>query len=90
MSTAFLQFEPQQALKGLRNHAARVRALLDVLDRVVPPPGGGPGVQGWAAAQLVEEVSGLGTRLLECAAAMAGGSVTSDWVAVSPMVRPGE
>jgi len=56
-------------LLRLRSHAALVRALLDDLDRVVPFAGGGR--ESLLGGQLVEELARLGSRVLECAAALA-------------------
>jgi hypothetical protein len=63
---------PQDDLTRLRRHAALVRSLLDELDRVLPPFG--PGQRAGEAVviheQLVEELSRVGCRLLECAASL--------------------
>ncbi len=55
-------------LLRLRSQAALVRALLDEIERVVPWESGG--AESTLGAQLAEELSRLGDRVLECAARM--------------------
>ena len=63
----------QGDLVRARSDAATVRALLDELDRIVPPTSARPHEDARLelCEQLVEELARLGCRLLECAVAEA-------------------
>jgi hypothetical protein len=63
-----------QMLAGLRSQVALVRALLDELDRRAQVSVRTSEAAQFAAigGQVAEEVERLGSRMLECAAAMAG------------------
>jgi hypothetical protein len=52
----------------VRTHAALVRALLEELDRVLPPASAAKELE--LAEQLIEELTQLGYRVLDCAAKM--------------------
>jgi hypothetical protein len=77
MSVAFFQSGEVQlppAMAPLRSHAAVIRALLDELDRLAPlsARSGEAAVFNCLGEQLAEELRRLGSRMLECAAAMTG------------------
>jgi hypothetical protein len=55
---------------ALRGHAALVRALLEELERVVPAAGVSPAEEDIVGAQLVEELTRLGRRILDCSPTM--------------------
>jgi hypothetical protein len=54
------------SIVALRRHAALVRALLEELERIAPAVGGSADRE-VVAEQLIEELSHLGHRILECA-----------------------
>jgi hypothetical protein len=66
---------PSLRAPALRRHTALVRALLDELDRIVPSPSASPREDA-LEQQLIEELSGLACRILECTATMARASET--------------
>jgi hypothetical protein len=55
-------------VRRVRSHAAIVRTLLEELDRVLPSASG-TGERG-VTEQLIEELTSLGCRVLECAVGM--------------------
>jgi hypothetical protein len=69
MTTALTASSAPQCLNAvaLRRHAALVRTLLEELDRIVPSAGAREDV---LAEQLIEELTRLGCRILECTATM--------------------
>lgn len=87
--SAMNELDRRRAIRGLRNRAALVRALLDELDRATSSTGGGSVVQECATEQLAEELARLGCRMLESAAAIAGHIASGDSIA-APLLRTGE
>jgi hypothetical protein len=72
MTTALVAVIPSHlrlSVVALRRHAALVRALLEELDRVAPLAGASTEAE-VVGEQLVEELTHLGRKILECAATM--------------------